>query len=59
MTELSNDFAAIGTAGGIGLQLAVPQQSSDIISLHTIMGTADDKVKKKIYGARITPNRRK
>lgn len=47
MTELSNEFAAIGTAGGIGLQLAVPQQSSDLVSLHTIMGTADDKVIKK------------
>ena len=47
MTELSDEFAAIGTAGGIGLPLAVPQQSSDIISLHTITGTNDDKIRKK------------
>ena len=43
MCELSDVFAAIGTAGGHGLPEFVTVQSSDLISLHTIMGNKDDK----------------
>ena len=43
MCEKSDVFAAIGTAGGHGLPQFVEIQSSDLLSLHTIMGNQDDK----------------
>ncbi len=43
MCELSDRFAAIGTSGGHALPQVVPVQSNDILALHTIMGTNDDK----------------
>jgi polyhydroxybutyrate depolymerase len=43
MCELSDVFAAIGTAGGHGLNSYVPVTSPDLLPLHTIMGNEDDK----------------
>ena len=51
MTEMSDVFAAIGTAGGLGLPEFVPQVSPDLISLHTIMGNIDNKVQQRLMHA--------
>ena len=49
MCEWSDVLAAVATAGGHGLPQVVPVQSSDLISIHTIMGNKDDK-KLKLAG---------
>ncbi len=43
MAELSDQFAAVATAGGHALPQASPILSGDILPIHTIMGNVDNK----------------